>query len=46
MINSTDLQKIARLLTTAIVLLTLTGCGSGPPKPADPTAAREALERT
>jgi hypothetical protein len=45
MMNIRRLLKISGPLTVTIVLLGLSGCGSGPPKPADPAAAREALER-
>ena len=48
--RSTTLSSIAsglcRLLAVAGLSAVLVGCGSGPPKPADPVAAREALERT
>jgi hypothetical protein len=42
--NRTRPLKLA-VLSAAIVAGGLTGCGSGAPKPADPAAAREALER-
>ncbi len=45
MMNITKLREITMLSTAAIVLSVPSGCGSGPPKPADPAAAREALER-
>jgi hypothetical protein len=37
---------IASVFAVMIGLSILPGCGSGPPKPADPVAAREALDRT
>ena len=46
MMNIRKLLGIESLLAAAIALMGLPGCGSGPPTPADPAAAREALERT
>jgi hypothetical protein len=36
---------LAGVSTAMLAMLSLLGCGSGPPSPADPVAAREALER-
>jgi len=46
MINMRKPGQITTLLAAVMMLSALPGCGSGPPKPADPAAAREALERT
>jgi hypothetical protein len=43
MMNRRGLLKLASL-SAAIITGGLPGCGSGPPKPADPATAREALE--
>jgi hypothetical protein len=39
------LLDIAGLTAAALALSALPGCGSGPPTPADPAAARAALDR-
>jgi hypothetical protein len=43
--NKRRLFHMATLSLAAIALSGPTGCGSGPPKPADPAAARAAPER-
>jgi hypothetical protein len=43
--NIKRLLEIVSLSAVVIGLSVLPGCGSGPPKPADPAAAREALDR-
>lgn len=43
--NRTILFYAASLSAAVIAVLGPPGCGSGPPKPADPAAARQALER-
>jgi hypothetical protein len=43
--NIRRLLEIVGLSAAVIGLSVLPGCGSGPPKPADPAAAREALDR-
>jgi hypothetical protein len=45
MMNRRRLFHTASLSAAAIAVLGSPGCGSGPPKPADPAAARQALER-
>jgi hypothetical protein len=40
-----ELLEIAGRSVAAIALAAITGCGSGPPAPADPAAARDALDR-
>jgi hypothetical protein len=45
MMNRRRLFHMTSLSVAAIAVLGSPGCGSGPPKPADPAAARAALER-
>jgi hypothetical protein len=45
MLTRRKLLQIAVRTAAAIATAALAGCGSGPPKPADPAAARDALDR-
>jgi hypothetical protein len=45
MMSMRRIFHMASLSAAAIALSGPMGCGSGPPKPADPAAARQALER-
>jgi hypothetical protein len=41
-----NMRKFLMIVGLSAAAIVLPGCGSGPPKPADPVAAREALERS
>src|SRR3954469_15446902 len=45
MTMKTIFHDILAMFAAAVILSNATGCGPGPPTPAEPAAAREALER-